>query len=259
MLSLLLVVVIPSALEGGLVPDKVNKSCPMSCRFTDDQYAPFAEEIAKSGQKPARYFRNLVLSRSPTFEASGLDKERMVLVFEKAGNALNGVAHMANSAPYKGGLYQAKYLHWLSRLTSVQLLLHTVLPTTDPPTKTQAVHNGDRSSAGERSNKIHIIRFRLTQDELAQFDHLIKRAGCSASAFFRELILKVKPVFKEFTGFKKRIVFIVNKAGNNITQLAYIASAAFERAIIADAVRDKWLDALVSIEALLLAGIDYAD
>lgn len=239
--------------------EKVNKSCPVSCRFTDEQYAPFAEAIVQSGLKPARYFRDLVLSRSPTFEESEFDKNRMLHAFEKAGQALNRVAYLANSAPYKGTLYQTKYLHWLSRLTSIQLLLHTVLPTTDPPTNARATHNGNRGSPREAGNKVNIIRFRLTPDELAQFDHLIKRTGCSASAFFRELILKDSPVFKEFTGFKKRIVFIVNKAGNNITQLAYIASAAFDRAIIAAIVRDKWLSVLVAIESLLLAGIEYAD
>jgi len=237
---------------------KKNMSTVVGVRFTDAQYAPHAELIARSDLKPARYFRDLVLSRSPTFEDSGFDQKRMLNVFEKAGHALNRVAYLANSAPYKGALYQTKYLQWLSRLTSIQLLLHTVLPTTDPPTKARAVHNGNRGSPGETSNKLHAIYFRLTQDELAQFDHLIKRAGCSASAFFREIILNSSPVFKEFTGFKKRIVFLVNKAGNNITQLAYIAGAASDREIIADEVSDKWLAALVSIEALLLAGIEYA-
>ncbi|RXT85828.1 relaxosome protein, partial [Pseudomonas syringae] len=47
---------------------KVNKSCPVSCRFTDEQFARFAEDIAQSGLKPARFFRDLVISRSPTFE-----------------------------------------------------------------------------------------------------------------------------------------------------------------------------------------------
>ncbi|MGP5424779.1 plasmid mobilization protein [Pseudomonas helleri] len=239
--------------------EKKNMSTVVGVRFTDAQYAPHEEAIAKSGLKPARYFRDLVLSRSPTFEESGFDKKRMLNAFEKAGHALNRVAHLANSAPYKGALYQTKYLHWLSRLTSIQLLLHTVLPTTDPPIKARAAHNGNRGSPGELSNKIHAIYFRLTQDELAQFDHLIKRTRCTASAFFRALIVNNKPVFKEFTGFKKRIVFIVNKAGNNITQLAYIGSAAFDRAIIAGEVKAKWLDVLVSIEALLLAGIEYAD
>jgi hypothetical protein len=241
------------------VTEKVKKSCPISCRFTDDQYAPHAEAIAESGTKPARYFRDLVLSRSPSFEESGFDKKRMLNAFEKAGHALNRVAYLANSAPYKSALYQTKYLHWLGRLASIQLLLHTVMPTTDPPTKARAAHNGNRGSPDERSNKVHIIRFRLTQSELVQFDHLIKRAGCTASVFFRELILNNAPVFKQFTGFKKRIVFIVNKSGNNITQLTYIASSAFDRAIISVEVRDKWLSALVAIEALLLAGIGYAD
>lgn len=73
--------------------------------------------------------------------------------------------------------------------------------------------------------------------------------------FFWTLILNNESVFKQFSGFKKRIVFVVNKAGNNITQLDYVASAAFDRAIISVEVRDKLPAVLVTIEALLLAGI----
>ncbi|EGH17702.1 relaxosome component, partial [Pseudomonas savastanoi pv. glycinea str. race 4] len=157
-----------------------------------------------------------------------------------SGHALNRVAYSANSAPYNGTLYQKQYLHWLNKLNAIQQLLLTVLPETDPPKPARPVHNGNRGSPNVSGKKVHIIRFRLTQDEMAQFNDMIKRAGCSASAFFRELILNQTPVFREFTGFRKRIVFIVNKAGNNISQLAYIAKAASDRGLIADSVRDKW-------------------
>lgn len=93
-------------------------STVVGVRFTDDQYALHAEAIAASGLKPARYF-GVVLSRSSSFEESAFDRTRMLQVFEKAGHALNRVAHLANSAPYKGALYQIKHLHWLSRLTSI--------------------------------------------------------------------------------------------------------------------------------------------
>ncbi|PBP65872.1 relaxosome protein [Pseudomonas syringae] len=239
--------------------EKVNKSCAVSCRFTDEQFARFAEPIAQSSLKPARFFRDLVISRSPTFEQSAIYKKRMQQIFEKSGHALNRVAYSANSAPYNGTLYQKQYLHWLNKLNAIQQLLLTVLPETAPPKPSRSVHNGNRGSPNESGKKVHIIRFRLTQDEMAQFDDMIKRAGCSASDFFRELILNKAPVFREFTGFRKRIVFIVNKAGNNISQLAYIAKAASDRGIITDSVRDKWYETLMVIETILLAGIEYAD
>lgn len=238
---------------------KTNKSCPVSCRLTADQYAPYVEAIALAGLKPAQYFRDLVLSRSPTFTESAFDKTRMLQIFEKSGTTINRVAYQANSAPYKGAVYQSQYVRWFNRLCSIQILLQTSLPTTDPPGRSRARSNGNRGSPADKDNKAHIIRFRLTQDELNQFEHSIKRAGCSHSAFFRELIINSKPTFKEFTGFKKRIVFIVNKAGNNITQLAYIAKAAEDRGIITDDQMVKWLRCLVSIEALLLAGVEHAD
>ncbi|RMR67023.1 hypothetical protein ALP81_200093 [Pseudomonas savastanoi pv. fraxini] len=255
----LLVVVIQVPSGGDLVAKKVTKSCPVSCRFTDEQFARFAEPIAQSGLKPARFFHDLVMSRSPTFEQSAIDKKRMQQVFGKSGHALNKVAYSANSAPYNGTLYQKQYLHWLNKLNAIQQLLLTVLPETDPPKPSRPVHNGNRGSPNVPGKKVHIIRFRLTQDEMAQFNDMIKRAGCSASAFFRELILNQTPVFREFAGFRKRIVFIVNKAGNNISQLAYIAKSASDRGLIADSVRDKWYETLMVIETILLAGIEYAD
>lgn len=239
--------------------EKEKKSCVVGIRFTTDQYAPFAGPIAESGVKPAKYFRDLVLSRSPKFEHSAIDQKKMLIVFENSGHALNRVAHLANSAPFKGALYQKKYLQWLRRLVSIQILLQSVLPVTDPPVRARGIYHGNRGSPVDDCNKVISIFFRLTPGEHSQFDHLIKRANCTASFFFRELILSNAPTFRQFTGFKKRVVFLVNKAGNNITQLAYIANAASDRSIISDAVKDRWLAALVSIEALMLAGIEYAD
>lgn len=239
--------------------EKVNKSCPVSCRLTGEQYAPFIQAITVSGLKPAQYFRNLVMSRLPKFAESTFDKKRMLLIFEKSGSEINRVAYQANSAPYKGAVYQSQYLRWFNRLCSILMLLQTALPTTDPPNKSRARSNGNRGSPAVSDNKDNIIRFRLTPAELNQFEYSIKRAGCSHSSFFRELILNSKPTFKEFTGFKRRIVFIANKAGNNITQLAYVAKAAGDRGIITDDVMLKWFKCLVAIEALLLAGVEHAD
>lgn len=238
---------------------KINKSCVISLRLTAAQYSPFVDQIACAGLKPSAYFRSLVLSRAPTLERSPFEKGRMLMAFEKAGQALNQIAYSANSAPYRERLYLGKYLHWLNKLSSVVMLLSAVVPRGESRLGVRKPSSISQGHAELTANKINPISFRLTPDELAQFETLIRQAGCSLSNFFREMILNNSPVFREFTGLRKRLVFIVNKAGNNITQLAYVANTAFQRGLIDDSVYLKWLDILIAVEELLLLGIDYAD
>lgn len=183
----------------------------------------------------------------------------MRTAFEKAGLALNQVAHAANSAPYRERLYLSKYLHWFNKLSSIYQLLGAVVPHTEEPMNLRKASTGNKGSPKESDKRTQMISFRLSVDELAQFESLIRRTGCSLSNFFRELLVNPTPVFKEFTGLRKRLIFIVNKAGNNITQLAYVADTAFQKGLIDDNFQLKWLDMLVSIEELLLAGVDHAD
>ena len=238
---------------------KPARSCVISMRFTAVEYGPLQEQIALSGSKSSNYMRDLVLSRSPVLESSSLDKKRMLTGYEKAGQALNQVAHSANSAPFKERLYLNKYVQWLNKLSSIHALLSAVVPAVQTPINLRKTSNGNRGSPATLDKKLPPISFRLTPDELEQFDILIRRAGCSLSSFFKELVLNTAPVFKEFTVLRKRLIFIVNKSGNNITQLAYIANSAFERGLIDESVQLKWLNMLMDIEELLLAGIDHAD
>jgi hypothetical protein len=238
---------------------KTEKTRVITFRLTDVQYAPLEEPIAHSGLKPNSYIRQVILSRSPTVEVSSLDKKRMRTAFEKAGLALNHVAHAANAAPYKERLYLSKYLHWFNKLSSIYQLLGAVVPNADGPMNLRKASTGNKGSPAKSEKNTHMVSFRLSVDELAQFEPVIRLTGSSLSNFFRELLVNPIPIFKEFTGLRKRLIFIVNKAGNNITQLAYVAETAFQRGLIDENFQLKWLDMLVSIEELLLAGVEHAD
>lgn len=241
---------------------RVTKPHVVTVRFTDEQYELLREPIAQSGLKPARYVRELVLSRSPTLKRTTPEHARLKTVFEKVGHALNQVAYSANSAPYRERLYLNKYLHWFNRLFSLYTLLGAVVsvPENDrKPMNLRKSASGNKGSPKLDAIKSLSVSFRLTADEMENFKAFINRADCPPSEFFRELILNKSPVFKEYTGFRKRLIFVANKAGNNITQLAYVANAAFERGLISVDVHSTWLDTLASIEQLLLAGIDHAD
>lgn len=241
---------------------RVTKPHVVTVRFTDEQYEPLREPIACSGHKPARYMRDLILSRSPTLSRTTPEQVRLKTVFEKAGHALNHLAYLANSAPYRERLYLSKYLHWLNRLSSIHMLLAVAISESSSdrgPLNLRKASSGNKGSPQSKQKKSVSISFRLSVDEMAQFESFIKRAGCSPSDFFRELILNDLPMFKEYTGLRKRLIFITNKAGNNVTQLAYVANVAFERGLINADVQLKWLNLLASIEELLLAGIHHAD
>jgi len=241
---------------------RITKSHVVTVRFSDEQYEPLREPIACSGHKPARYMRDLILSRSPTLSRTTPEHVRLQTVFEKAGHALNQVAYLANSAPYRERLYLSKYLHWLNRLSSIHMLLAVAVSESSSdraPLNLRKASSGNKGSPKLKLKKNVSVSFRLTAGELAQFEYVIKRAGCSPSDFFRELILNDLPIFREYTGLRKRLIFITNKAGNNVTQLAYISNMAFERGLITADVQLKWLDLLASIEDLLLAGIHHAD
>lgn len=230
------------------------KSCVVGVRLSDDQYAPFAPLMQEAGLKPAPYFRQLVLSRSPKILHSQMDLDRLGQCYAKASQTINQVAHQANAAPYKGVVNQSLYVAWLRRLMTTKTLLHLALPETSPPIRPRRA--GVQSKKGD---KTRCINFRLTPEELEPFADMMRRANCSSSTFFRELILNGEPEFKEYTGFRRKLLFLFNKSANNTAQLARVGKAAFSRGLIEEDLFTQWLKTLSDIETILLMGMDYAD
>jgi len=236
------------------MPTSALKSCVVGVRLSASQYALFLPAIQVSGLKPAAFFRQLVLSRSPKMIHAQLDLDRLAQCFAMASQSINTVAHEANAAPYKGGMYESHFLLWLKRLTAIRNLMYVALPESSPPSR--ITYAGIKSAVGERSV---CINFRLTPDELEPFLDMISKAQCSRSVFFRELILNGQPEFKEYSGLRKQLVFLYNKSANNTAQLARVANSAFERGVIEEALLARWHLSLTDIKRILLMGIDYAD
>jgi hypothetical protein len=105
------------------MPKKINKDRVISFRLTEEQYAPFAEIMSKSGTKPSHFFREVVLNKSPVFQESSKDNERFLFIANKAGNNLNQVAFKLNSAYRRGIVSEQLYLKLLNPLASIRELL----------------------------------------------------------------------------------------------------------------------------------------
>lgn len=105
------------------MPKKINKDRVISFRLTEEQYAPFAEIMSKSGTKSSHFFREVVLNKSPVFQESSKDNERFLFIANKAGNNLNQVAFKLNSAYRRGIVSEQLYLKLLNPLASIRELL----------------------------------------------------------------------------------------------------------------------------------------
>jgi hypothetical protein len=81
-------------------------SKPYSFRLSDDEAKKLDEKIAASGLKStSEFIRNFVLKNRVTVivnantkRIASLEKRRMQFVFNKAGNNLNQIAHVLNTA-----------------------------------------------------------------------------------------------------------------------------------------------------------------
>lgn len=111
----------------------------------------------------------------------------------------------------------------------------------------------------KKRNKDRVVSFRLTEEQYAPYEEIMRRSGTKSSVFFRELLLTKAPVFKEASMADERLVFIFNKSSNNINQVAKRVHQAHHRGIISQVLFIKLCNSLNSIRDLLLAGVDRAD
>lgn len=85
-----------------------------------------------------------------------------------------------------------------------------------------------RKKKADGEKLVKPVAFRLTADDYRQYEKKYLASGLSKSEFFRDCVLKNKTqvVAKEkASGDKKRLLYLVNKAGNNINQLAHRANS----------------------------------
>lgn len=109
-----------------------------------------------------------------------------------------------------------------------------------------------------QSKKTRVLHLRVSEADFAQIDVKLKATGLTVSEFLREVFLNSKITFHVKEAKPKdyqRLLFICNKAGNNINQLAHNVNSAHRRGVLSETVYKKFLNSLVNIEALLLHGL----
>jgi hypothetical protein len=103
------------------------------------------------------------------------------------------------------------------------------------------------------------VGFRLTDAEHRAYLQKVEASGMSASEFFRECVLTNRtrimarqPVSSD----RKRVMFVVNKSGNNLNQIAHVLNAARLDQSASERTYLAALDTLESIELLLRAHLN---
>ncbi|CNK26201.1 Uncharacterised protein [Yersinia aldovae] len=98
--------------------------------------------------------------------------------------------------------------------------------------------------------KTIVVSFRLEEEEFEPYRILLEKSTMSRSAFFREIFIAHK---KEITLKEKSspdyktLLFYVNKASNNINQMARLGNKANKSNLITEDTYIKMLNQLVSI------------
>ena len=71
-----------------------------------------------------------------------------------------------------------------------------------------------------------IIRFRISEDDYSNYVDKVKQSGYNQSEFFRNIVLENKTkVINKDDGIK--VVYHLNKMGNNLNQIAYKLNKAY--------------------------------
>lgn len=107
-----------------------------------------------------------------------------------------------------------------------------------------------------------VMSFRLTEPDHEQYLVRIKSSGLSRSEFFRECVLnnKTEVIAKiPASANKLRLLFLYNKASNNINQLAYRVHYAYHQGRIDESMFANVFKELSELKRLMRDGVDYVD
>lgn len=114
----------------------------------------------------------------------------------------------------------------------------------------------------DKKNKSKMYSFRLTDEEAAIFEEKIAASQMSKSEFFREVFINSNVNLTVKSAPSKdyqRLLFLVNKSSNNLNQLAHKVNSHHMQGRVTDKLYRKYLNCLINIRDLLLAGVDDAD
>lgn len=118
-----------------------------------------------------------------------------------------------------------------------------------------------RPRKDEKDKLTRTIAWRVSESVKEEFDRQYAEAGMTQSEFLRELLQRNKVTIvakpRPSLDFKK-LVFLFNKAGNNLNQLAHRANGAHLEGTANETTYRGILAALEAIKAQLIRGIDHA-
>ena len=107
------------------------------------------------------------------------------------------------------------------------------------------------------------IIFRVTEKERQEFDLKVKKANTTASDLLRErvlndnLIIVAKPAKQSKD--RKQLIYLYNKASNNLNQLAYIANSHNKAGTLTEKQHQSILANLITYRNLFKSGMDDVD
>jgi hypothetical protein len=108
----------------------------------------------------------------------------------------------------------------------------------------------------------HPVSFRLTAADHAAYLEKVEASGMKSSDFFRDCVLgnKTQVIARpKSSADKDRIIYLFNKASNNMNQLAHKANAAHLAGSVSEATYTGILAVLQIIAQLMKATIKDAD
>jgi hypothetical protein len=106
------------------------------------------------------------------------------------------------------------------------------------------------------------IAFRLARADREAFLDKVQESGMSQAEFFRQCVLTNRTRIvarRPPSAERKRALFVINKAGNNLNQIAHVLNAARLDMSASENTYLAALDTLESIELLLMAHLQHAD
>ncbi|MNC57598.1 hypothetical protein D3C75_1072750 [compost metagenome] len=108
--------------------EKKNKGRVVAFRLTDEEFAPFGGELAKTNMTISAFFREVFLSLNVSLivnSAPPKDYKKLVFIYNKASININQLSYMVNRAHRTGIITEALYRSLNNSLVVIrdQLLL----------------------------------------------------------------------------------------------------------------------------------------
>ncbi|MDG4735997.1 plasmid mobilization protein [Pseudomonas aeruginosa] len=113
----------------------------------------------------------------------------------------------------------------------------------------------------KKAARSQVVAFRVPDEKFAPYEQKLKELGISKSDFFRKLLLERLDQVTIVAPSKDnaKLLFLYNKASNNLNQLAHRVHLAYKSEIVSERLYLKLMNSLAAIHALLLSGVDDAD